>query len=369
MRYSIYLIPILILVTLSSCSLPFAVKGVRQKVNVFNPIWVKNNDPSYLTGNLPIALNSPLIHEGAVYSGHNKGEMQAYSLKDGRLLWSERDKGSYHAQPVVWDELLIYGTVAGRVYGRERLTGKLVYAVDLGSSIESAGVLYKGRVFFHTRNHQLFSLDAKTGKIFWAYKRSVAYLTTLQRASKPAIYNNRLYVGFADGAVVSFSIEEGVPLWETRIAQGTKFIDGDATPFLYQGKLFVGSESSSINIIDPKTGLVLRQIDYSVNRKPLEVVDGLIIGTTEGELVLLDKSLKELRRVKLSLGGISSIKGWRKGLIISTVLGELFHVDYKTFNILERKHLGHKASAVFGTISQDDGHIAIISSRNRLYVF
>lgn len=365
----LFFVSILFILLGSSCSISLPIKGVKKKKDVFTPIWIKNNDPSYLTGNLPIALNSPLIHEGVVYSGHNKGEMYAYNLKNGRTLWSKKDKGAYHSQPVVWQDMLIYGTVAGRVYARHRLTGKLIYAVDLGASIESAGVLYKGRVFFHTRNHQVFSLDAKTGKIFWAYKRSVGYLTTLQRASEPAIFKNRLYVGFADGAIVCFSIEEGVPLWDTKIGQGTKFVDVDATPFMYQNKILVGAESSRLSVLDPKTGLVLRQLEYSVNRKPLEVVDGLIIGTTEGEIVLLDKQLEEVRKTKVSSGGISSIKGWSGGLAVSTVLGELIHLDYKSFNTLERKHLGHSTSAVFGSISQEQGHMALISSRNRLYVF
>src|SRR5690606_9929908 len=117
--------------------------------------------------------------------------------------------------------------VEGRVFARHYLTGQLKYAVDLGASVETEGAVYKGRILFQLRNHQIFALDALTGKILWGHKRSVPFMTTLQRASTPAFVDNKVIVGMADGVVVALSLDDGSLLWERKIGTAAKFVDVD----------------------------------------------------------------------------------------------------------------------------------------------
>ena len=145
-----------------------------------------------------------------------------------------------HSTPTVYKDLLIYGTLQGRLFARNRITGILKYSVELGSGVETQGVIYKDRLYVHLRNHKIFCLDAQTGAVIWTYKRSMSYKTTLQRASRPLIYKDKLYVGFADGYLVSFSAQDGSLLWETKLAEDVKFLDVDTAPKLFFGKIFVG---------------------------------------------------------------------------------------------------------------------------------
>jgi outer membrane protein assembly factor BamB len=345
------------------------VEGVREKKHIFNPRWTKNLDPVYDTGNLPIALQSPLIYKQMVFIGDNNGEMNAYSLSDGRAVWNKVENGAYHSMPVAYKNNVIYGNASGRIYSRVFRDGKLNYSVDLGASVESRPVIYKGRMFVHTRNHKLFALDVETGKILWAYKRSVPFLTTLQRVSRPLVEKGRIYVGFADGNVAAFSIEEGVLLWETKVSQGNKFIDVDSAPIMVRGKIIVTSLSDSITVLNAKTGQIETKIAYAAARSPLVSGDDLIIGTVDGEVVWLDKNFRLKRNVKIGNDSISNIAMWRGDMLITTVDGYLFSVDINNYSIKEKKFLGHKSSAVFGHISIEDDSMATLSSRNRLYVF
>ena len=359
---------IFLVLSIVSCS-SFKVEGPKPKKATFHPIWIKNHDPEYNSGNLPIGLQSPLIHEGILYIGHNKGEMHAYELSNGRLIWKTQDGGAYHNAPILYGDNIIYGTVEGRVYCRNRLNGKLVYNVDLGAAVESDGVLSRGRLIFHTRNHKIFNLDAQSGKILWAYKRSVPFLTTLQRVSKPLVYGDKIFVGFADGVVGAFSFDEGVLLWERKIVNGPKFIDVDMSPLLVGNKLILGSLSGPLTVLNPINGFVMRRIKLNSSRQPLFVGDNLLIGTSEGELVYLDSSLKIMKKIKISENAISSINFWKDQLAVSTVGGELFHVNKQTLDPISKIFFGHETSAVFGNLMVNDGKLAVYSSRNRLYVF
>ena len=63
------------------------IKNRDQFKDKLHHLWTKNNDPVHFTGNLPIALNSPLAYEGLVYVGHNGGKMIAYDLENGKKVW------------------------------------------------------------------------------------------------------------------------------------------------------------------------------------------------------------------------------------------------------------------------------------------
>ncbi len=364
----------LLALSLSSCSHINLSKPKNEEMNkIFNPSWIKNLDPAYDSGNLPIALQSPLIHEGMVYVGHNSGSMKAYELENGKEVWSEFDDSTYHAAPIAFKDQIIYGTVQGRVISRHYTTGKIKYSVDLGASVETKGVVYQGRIFFQLRNHQVFCLDAETGKILWGYKRSVSYLTTLQRASTPVIYKDRVLVGLADGTMVALSIDEGVMLFETKLSTASKFVDVDNSVIVLNDKVYIGPVGSPVSILDPNSGKILKKSDFIASRAPYvdPSLNGeqLLFGTPTGELIVADKNLQVLHKIKISEGVITSIVPFKKGLAVSTTAGEILFIDSKTLAISEKFVLGHSYSAVFGDMESKESYLSVLSSRNRLFTF
>lgn len=342
---------------------------VKPAQKMFNPVWIKNLDVDYATGNLPIGLQSPAIHEGILYVGHNVGTMKAFDLVNGRKVWFEEEGQPYHSAPTIFNDLVIYGNVEGRLFARKRLSGELVYNVDLGSAVESKPLIHRGRLLIHTRNHKVVCLDALTGKVLWAYKRSISFLTTLQRVSRPAVKDNKVYVGFADGHVAAFSLEEGVILWDSKVVDGNKFIDVDSHPVFFSGKLVVGSQSGPLTILNPVGGLVERRLQYNVSREPVIHNGFLLVGTSEGEIVRLDSNFKEVAKVKVSDDSISSLVLWKGKVVAATTGGALISIEPDLSATGAQFNFGHSSSALFGELSVAGDYLAAYSSRNRLYVF
>lgn len=347
----------------------FKPEGVKPERKLFSPVWIKNLDVPYSTGNLPIGLQSPFIHKGMLYVGHNIGVMKAFDLSNGRKVWFKEEGQPYHSGPNVHADLLIYGNIEGRLFARNKLSGELVYNVDLGAAIESQPVVHEGRLLVHTRNHKVVCLDALTGKILWAYKRSVPFLTTLQRVSKPTVKDNKVYVGFADGFVAAFSLQEGVLLWETKVVDGNKFIDVDSHPIFYAGKIVVGSQSGPLTVLNPVGGMIERRLNYFVARAPVEVNGYLLVGTSEGELLRLDQNFQEVAKIKVSSTGISSMAIWKNKVVAATISGELVALTQDLSQEVERFFFGHSSSSLFGRLMVSGDSLAAYSSRNRLYVF
>jgi outer membrane protein assembly factor BamB len=351
---------------ISSCA---HIRPDGRTIQDFSPIWSKNLDPHYDTGNLPIALQSPLIYEGLVYVGENSGSFSAYELENGRLVWSEKESSTYHAGAVGFKDQVIYGNVQGVVTSRQYLTGKIKYAVDLGASVETSGAIHQGRIFFQLRNHQVFALDIETGKILWAYKRAVPNLTTLQRASRPIVYKDKVIVGFADGALAALSLDEGTLLYEAKLANAAKFTDIDNVPFISNDFLYIGGVGSSAMILDPQNGKIIHRGDFISSCTPVTVQGQFFFGTPNGEIIMTDKKLNIEKREKISASVIASIVNFKNYLAVGTTDGAIFLLDPTSLKSMNHFSFGHSYSAIFGDLASLDNYLAILSSRNRLFVF
>lgn len=360
---------------LSSCAFikkhkeSFIPKAVKPQEKVFKVQWARNLDPAYDTGNLPIGLSSAFMYSNLLFIGDLKGNMTAHNLEDGREIWVKNDKDELGAIAGLYKDHLIYGSYNGRVFARHYLTGEMVASVDLGSPIESTPVIHKDRIIYHVRNHQIFCLDAASLKILWSYRRSVPFTTTLQRVSDALPLDNKLIMGFADGDLVALSLEDGNLLWERKLATGAKFIDVDATPVLFNDKLYVGSVAGSLSVVNPDSGVVERALDITIARSPLVVDKELFIGTTQGNLAVMDSSGEITRQVKLTKTGISSMMEWKGQIVVATLSGEVFYINKKTLETIERFDMGSRLSSVLGVLNVQGDYLALFSSRNRLYVF
>lgn len=345
-------------------------KNTDRQNDFFHAVWTKNLDPEYSSGNLPISLSSAAIDDGIVYMGSNQGYFAAYELSNGREVWKVVDGSNFHSSPVIYKDKVIYGTVEGRVIARNTKNGdEVYYNVDLGASVETAGTISNGKIIFHLRNHQIFCLDVETGKILWGFKKAISYLTTLQKASKPIVYNNKVYVGFADGTLGVLGIEEGLLLYETKISTASKFLDVDANPFIYEDKLYLGSQSSPVMLIDPNSGKIIRTADFTTLRAPI-VLDGqLLFGTSNGELVITDKNLVVQKKIVLSKFQITSLGIFKDKIVAGNLKGNVFAINKDLSGVFSKFEFGHAYSAIFSDFESKEDHLVVTSSRNRVFVF
>ncbi len=330
--------------------------------------WSKNLDPYHLSGNLFISTGAPRIYNDILYQGSLSGEMMAYDLESGRVIWSAKEKTELGAPAEFFNDHVVYGGISGRLFVRHYLTGKLKYAIDLGSPVESAPVFHDGRLIIYLRGHQIVQLDAETGKILWTYSRAIPITTTLQRTSKPLVLGNKIILGFADGYVGALSLQEGVILWETQIAQQSKFVDVDLNPIKVGNVVVIGSPSGELKAINPDNGAINRDFNINVTAHPILKGEQLLLGTGEGEILLLGLDGAINKKSKISKNGISAVSWWKNNIVAASFDGHVRIIDPITLNEIGSFHLGHEYSSVYSDMVVYDDYLAFFSSRNRLYV-
>jgi outer membrane protein assembly factor BamB len=344
-------------------------KAPQREAKFFNIAWAKNLDPDYVSGNLPIGLGAPRIFNDIVYMGSLAGKMSAYDVESGRELWSSQEKTELGGAVEFFNDHVVYGGVSGRLFVRHYLTGKLKYSIDLGSPVESAPYFFNGRLLIYLRGHQLVHLDAETGKIIWVYKRAVPVTTTLQRTTKPLVLGNKVIVGFADGFVGALSLQEGLLLWETRLVEQSKFIDVDLNPILAGGTIITGSPSGELKAVNPDNGAIARTYPVSVMAHPMLRGEQLLLGTNDGEVILMGLSGEILKRLKISKQPVSAVTWWRDHIVAASFDGVIRAIDPLTLKVVDEYALGYDYSSIFSDLVVQNDVMAIYTSRNRLYLF
>ncbi len=340
-----------------------------RSVDHLRVLWSKNLDPSYESGNLPIGLGAPRVFNDIVYMGSLSGDMSAYDLESGRVLWVQNDKTPLGGPVEFFKDHVAYGGLSGRLFVRHYLTGALKYAIDLGAPIESAPFYFNDRLLVYLRGHQLVHLDAETGKILWVYKRAVPVTTTLQRTTKPLVLGNKIIVGFADGFLGALSVDEGLLLWETKLVDQAKFIDVDLNPLLVAGSVVSGSPSGELKAINPDNGAVSRSYGVSVMAHPFLKGEQLVLGTNDGEVVLMALNGEILKRVKVSDQPVSAVTWWKGNIVAASFDGKLRSIDPLTLKTVGEFAMGYEYSAVFSDLVVNEDYLVVYSARNRLYVF
>jgi polyvinyl alcohol dehydrogenase (cytochrome) len=134
------------------------------------------------------------------------------------------------------------GLTAGEV---PRLKLKWVFGYPTGVSANGQPTIAAGRVFVGSDNGFVYSLDAKTGCVYWSFENGSIIRNALTVGPVTGQGSTRYAVYFGDGKASVFALDAqtGRLLWKTkadphfiaRITGGTK---------LYEGKLFVPVSSS-----------------------------------------------------------------------------------------------------------------------------
>lgn len=346
----------------------WGVRAPKKDEPFFRVRWSKNFDV-HNPGNLGLTYGGVASADDVLYVGTLGGVFQAIDTETGRVLWSQQEAKSIAAPGTVFGEYVYYGTQAGRLIVRQRLSGALKYAIDLGSPIESAPVIANGRMLIYLRGHQIACLDAETGKIIWNYRRAVPVTVTLQRTTKPLVVGERVIVGFADGFAGALSLQEGTLLWEQKMVETQKFVDVDLNPVFTNGIVITGSPSGELKGLDPRDGSVRRQYPVQALSQPLLRGEAIIVGDMDGAVSFLDLQGKVLKKAQVSAWPINQLVWWKDHIVTVNLKGEVQALDPLSLTKVDEFLLGHDQSAVFGDLTSDDSGLGMLTSRNRLFYF
>ncbi|BFM20586.1 outer membrane protein assembly factor BamB [Gilvimarinus japonicus] len=211
---------------------------------------------------------TPVIDGDTLYAADYEGELYALNRKTGKVLW-RKDLDTVLAGGVgLGKGQLLLGTDEGEVLALNLADGTELWRTQLSGEVMSVPAGDESIVAAQTLDGRLTVLDASNGEVMWFYDNPPPKLTLRGRPS-PVITAAAVYAGFANGRLMSFNPQNGLILWEQRVAMPKgrsdleKMVDIQASPLLRDGILYLNGYQGRLMAVSRSNGRPLWAIDSS----------------------------------------------------------------------------------------------------------
>lgn len=253
---------------------------------------------------------TPALDEETIYAVDHLGLLVAVNMASGKKQWSRKvnkpNQGLWHwfkGLVVAPDTnrqiiggiaaeygLLLVTTYAGEVIALDKDSGDELWRKQLEGEVVAAPRTNGNVVAVQSVNGKLYALDAKTGEQLWFYDNQPPVLT-LRGTPSPIVTDTAIYAGFANGRMMAFNPNNGLILWEQRIASPKgrseleRMVDIHATPLLVDGVLYVGTYQGKISALSRGSGSPLWGVDGSTSQNLALASGKLFVAHADGKLV------------------------------------------------------------------------------------
>jgi outer membrane protein assembly factor BamB len=267
-----YLALLLILTGLSGCSLFSKEDGTEPMELVeFSPtvtlerVWQRSIGAGQGKGYTRIA---PVLDDDTLYAADYRGELFALQRQTGKVLWRNKLDTVLSGGVGLGHQQLLLGTDEGEVLALDAADGTELWRTPLSGEVMSTPVGNDSIVAAQTLDGRLSVLDANSGEVLWFYDNPPPKLTLRGRPS-PVITSSGVYAAFANGRLMAFNPQNGLILWEQRVAMPKgrsdleKMVDIQASPVLRDGILYVSGYQGRLMAISRSSGRPLWAVDSS----------------------------------------------------------------------------------------------------------
>jgi len=159
------------------------------------------------------------------------GKVCALSSRSGSLEWQRRISGSFTATPVLSDGRVFIGTTEGHFYGLAMEDGSIVWDRMLEGGVYQTAAVAEGFVFIGTTQGLLYCLNAQDGSECWRFETGSVVGTS------PVISGRWVYFGSLDRALYALDRFTGKEAWQFKVKGRIR-----TSPLIWNGMLIIASE-------------------------------------------------------------------------------------------------------------------------------
>ena len=248
-----------------------------------------------------------VVSEGVAYIGNTHGTVYALSMRNGSVLWRHPvPGGKMAASPAVVSDAVVVHGMDGVVRVLDRHTGRLRFAVRIGSPIESSPVVRDRIDYFGAWNGNVYALDLRTRRVRWVYRGGYKIASSASLAGRtlyigdyggrllalapgtgrlrwaggvngriygtPAVWGRRVFVPSSDGGSLTAFTTRGRFVW--RVHTGSYVY---SSPAVWAGRVFFGSYNGRLYCVSAWSGRIGWSVQTGgpVSGAPA-VVDGVV---------------------------------------------------------------------------------------------
>ena len=203
----------------------------------------------------------PTLDGLTLYAADAKGRVVAMDRETGSVNWQVKLKEPLSGAVGAGGGRVMLGTLNGMVIVLDETDGSELWRAQVSSEVLAPPQTNGDVVVVQTQDDKLVALDIGTGEQRWLYESSLPVLT-VRGHSAPIVQLHRVYAGLASGRVVALDAQNGIPLWEQRIAQPVgrseleRMVDIDGRLLLDDQTLYAATYQGNLVALDAESGSI-----------------------------------------------------------------------------------------------------------------
>ena len=211
---------------------------------------------------------TPVYNGGVIYAASENGNVAAIDSTSGNAIWRTRIDGVITGGVGAGNGMVMLATESAELVVLNQDDGTLKWRHEVTSEVLSAPQTNGDVVVAQSVDDKLVALDAEDGEQRWIYETTQPALT-LRGSSKPAITPDSVIAGFSNGTLVAVTADDGVYIWEERVAvpEGDydidRVIDVDGDLLLDGGRILASSYQGNLMAFEVSTGRIVWGMEAS----------------------------------------------------------------------------------------------------------
>lgn len=208
---------------------------------------------------------SPAIEKDKVFVGDDMGRLTAYTLKNGKQLWSFASDKRIVGTPAVSEGIVVFGSADRHIYGLSVKDGSLLWKVIAAEPVLGAVTIENGLAFIGASDHTFRAINIHTGKMVWAYTDVKGYIET-----KPLVTEDKVIFGAWDNTLYALDKTNGKEVWKwTGGLTRMHFSPAAVWPVAANGKVFITDPERAMTAVDVQTGQTVWRTSQSMVRETI----------------------------------------------------------------------------------------------------
>ncbi|MDQ7016066.1 MAG: outer membrane protein assembly factor BamB [Gammaproteobacteria bacterium] len=239
-----------------------------------------------------IRLN-PYASGDRLFTAVPSGRVTAFNRMTGKLMWRVDLNVPLSAGVGGGEGALYVASQDGVVIALDPEQGAELWRVSLNNEVLSAPVPSLGRVIVRTVDGSILALKAESGGVIWRYSQPVPPLT-LRGTSRPVPVAGGMVSALDNGKVIALDLEQGRPFWQTLISRPTgvseldRLVDLDAELLVDKGSIFVAGYQGNLARLSLEQGQTVWSKSFSTSSGMAFKDDRLFINSELDEVLALN---------------------------------------------------------------------------------
>ncbi len=212
---------------------------------------------------------TPVVDGGFVFAASDDGEIIAVNTINGDLMWQTEVENSITGGVGAGDGIVMIGTEAAELIVFNQSNGEEIWRASVSSEILSQPKTNGDIVVAQTVDGKLIALNREDGMQRWTYETTLPALTLRGTSSPILTTEGTVVAGFSNGILVSVAAEDGVYVWEERVAVPDgqydieRVIDVDGELLVDGSRILAASYQGNLMAFDIASGQIVWGMEAS----------------------------------------------------------------------------------------------------------